>query len=593
MKNFNLKSLATAICLLFSLGVSAYDFTVDGMYFNIVSLEDLTCEITSGDEKYIGDIVIPETVTYNGRTLTVIGINGYCYSHNNYGGAFCECTSLTNVTIPNSVTSIGDYAFYKCSSLASIEIPNSVTSIGESVFSGCSSLTSVEIPNSVTSIGSYAFHNCSGLTSIEIPNSVTSIGLSAFSGCSGLTSVEIPNSVTSIGESAFMYCSSLAGIEIPNSVTEISRSTFEGCSGLTSIDIPNTVTYLRKSAFEGCSGFTSIEIPNSVTSIGEYAFSGCSSLTSMKIPSSVCWIEDYAFSGCFSLKNLIIEGGNDEVINAGYNSYYGFMDYADEGLFFDCPIETLYLGRIFGYDENVRSFSNAFSRITTLVNLTISNSLKKLDSYNNIFYGCTGIKNLIIEDGDEVLEVEDNYSNSDGNTHGMLASSSIERLYIGRNVTRSFWGGITALTSVTIGSMVTDIKDILWSNMKNLETFQSLAMIPPKIGEFTNKQYIDLKIYVPEGSLAAYQAADGWKNFWNIQEGEPTGISSVGVATEQGVKVENGNIVIEDATGLVSVYTVGGTLVKSVKANGRVDIAVPGSGVYIIRVNNKTTKIAL
>ena len=125
---------------------------------------------------------------------------------------FSDCSSLTSVTIPNSVTSIGIYAFSGCRSLTSVTIPNSVTSIGNSAFRFCSNLTSVTIPNSVTSIGGYAFQRCSSLTSVTIPNSVTTIGYSAFSDCSSLTSVTIPNSVTSIGDYAFYGCSSLTSI---------------------------------------------------------------------------------------------------------------------------------------------------------------------------------------------------------------------------------------------------------------------------------------------------------------------------------------------------------------------------------------------
>ena len=133
------------------------------------------------------------------------------------------------MTIPNSVTSIGDHAFYKCSSLTSVTIPNSVTSIGTYAFAGCSSLTSVTIPNSVTSIEHDAFAGCSSLTSVTIPNSVTSIGDNAFYKCSGITSVSIPNSVTSIGDDAFYKCISLTSVTIPNSVTSIGKNAFYKC----------------------------------------------------------------------------------------------------------------------------------------------------------------------------------------------------------------------------------------------------------------------------------------------------------------------------------------------------------------------------
>ncbi|KAK8843864.1 hypothetical protein M9Y10_024940 [Tritrichomonas musculus] len=176
---------------------------------------------------------------------------------------FICCYQLTEISIPSSVTSIGDYAFYKCSSLTQITIPSSVTSIGYYAFYGCSSLTQITIPSSVTSIGYYAFYGCSSLTQITIPSSVTSIGYYAFSECSSLTQISIPPSVTSIGDSAFSECSSLTQISIPSSVTSIGDSAFSECSSLTQISIPPSVTSIGDSAFSECSSLTQISIPSS------------------------------------------------------------------------------------------------------------------------------------------------------------------------------------------------------------------------------------------------------------------------------------------------------------------------------------------
>ena len=203
-----------------------------------------------------------------------IGRNGSIPSR-----AFDGCSSLTSVTIPDSVKTIGEWAFYNCSSLTSVTIPNSVTSIGDQAFHGCESLTSVTIPNSVTSIGELAFVDCNSLTSVTIPNSVTTIGEWAFGSCERLTSVTIPNSVTSIGEGVFSGCNSLTSVTIPNSVTSIGQDAFWGCSSLTSVTIPNSVTSIGGYAFEWCSGLTSVTIPNSVTTIGDDAFCGCSNVT--------------------------------------------------------------------------------------------------------------------------------------------------------------------------------------------------------------------------------------------------------------------------------------------------------------------------
>ncbi len=251
---------------------------------------------------------------------------------------FVNDVEVTDLVIPNSVTSIGDYAFYNCSSLTSVTIPNSVTSIGNSAFDGCSGLTSVTIPNSVTSIGDYAFYDCSSLTSVTIGNSVTSIGRSAFSDCSSLTSVTIPSSVTSIGGSAFSGCSSLTSVTIPSSVTSIGDLAFNSCSSLTSpvynahvfafmpesysgaYSIPDGIEAIVGGAFSDCTGLTSVTIPNSVTSIGNWAFAGCSSLTSVTIPNSVTSIGNWAFAGCSSLTSVTIPSS---VTSIGISAFSG------------------------------------------------------------------------------------------------------------------------------------------------------------------------------------------------------------------------------------------------------------------------------
>ena len=244
--------------------------TVDSVIYRLN--DDYTAQVISYSGTP-GNITISECVSYESYTFKVTSIGS---------SAFSGCTSLTSVTIGNSVTSIGDSAFSDCASLISITIPNSVTTIGNNAFSGCTSLTSVTIGNSVTSIGDSAFSDCASLISITIPNSVTTIGNNAFSGCSSLTSVTIPNSVESIGDNAFQNCSSLTSATIGNNVTSIGSSAFSGCTSLTSITIPDSVTTIGNNAFNGCSKLKKIEIPDSVTYIGSKAFDGTAFYNTVK-----------------------------------------------------------------------------------------------------------------------------------------------------------------------------------------------------------------------------------------------------------------------------------------------------------------------
>ncbi|MDE5784528.1 MAG: leucine-rich repeat domain-containing protein [Prevotella sp.] len=243
MKKRILKLLLAIICLLGSVNVSAHDFKVDGICYDVVSLSEFTCKVVremaskNSYYYYTGDIVIPATVNYANKTWTVVAIES---------GVFSESSDLTGITIPNTISSIGKNMFYRCPKLArvTIEDGNTVLELGyngdnttnRGLFSDCPidslylgrnlsynsdsylgvspfaknrSIRKVTIGNSVTSIGQYAFYYCSGLTKVTIPNSVTGIGSSAFSGCSGLTSVTIGNSVTSINSSVFYGCSGL------------------------------------------------------------------------------------------------------------------------------------------------------------------------------------------------------------------------------------------------------------------------------------------------------------------------------------------------------------------------------------------------
>jgi len=305
------------------------------------------------------DISGVTVAAYSGNEGTA-DANNYVYPANGIPDyAFCVPVTfsgkltLTSITMPPSITSIGQRAFSFCSSLPALNITSSVVSIGAQAFCSSSATITVDannpnysaldgvlfnkdktrlfhcptsktggyvVPTSVNFIENRAFNFCRLLTSLTIPSSVTTIGDYDFYYCSGLTSVNIPASVTSIGKYAFYVCSSLISVTIPSGVPAINEYTFYGCSGLTSIVIPSSVISVADYAFALCSNLTSIDIPASVTSLGKYAFYNCIKLTSVAIPNGVAAINDWTFSFCSSLTSVAIPSS---VTSIGGYAFYG------------------------------------------------------------------------------------------------------------------------------------------------------------------------------------------------------------------------------------------------------------------------------
>lgn len=322
----SLLSLALLLC---STTSNAYDFEMDGIFYNIISEEDKTVEVTFGNSyegKYTGSVVIPAIVPYNSNSYLVTTIGEY---------AFNACSDLTSITIPNSVSSMGCSAFEECLGLTSVHVSDiaswcnikfeTVSSnplyYAHNLYLNGEEVRDLSIPYSVTKICGNAFAGCATLLSVTIPNSVTGIEHNAFYECTNLLSVNIQPSVKSIGNWAFAYCHSLSSINIPNSVNYIGEWSFHDCRSLISLFIPNSVNSIGEHAFDKCSSLVSIYIPNnSVTKIEAGTFRWCSSLTSITIPNSVTRIETGAFENCSSLVMVVSNPVTAPIL--GYNNVF-------------------------------------------------------------------------------------------------------------------------------------------------------------------------------------------------------------------------------------------------------------------------------
>ena len=328
-----MKHLFTMLLALIAATASAYDLEAEGIYYNILSEDERTVEVTESPYDYAGDITIPAEVTYDGGTYSVTAIGD---------GAFDWCDDLTSVSMP-SVTAIGDRAFYDCDALTSVSMPMATT-IGNYAFNWCSALTSVEMP-AVTTIGYMAFNDCSALTSVEMP-SVTTIGNWAFSSCDNLASVNMPVATT-IGNDAFRYCSALTSVSMP-SVTTISSYAFSYCSALVSVSMP-VATTIGNGAFSDCSALVSVSMPVA-TKIFSYAFSDCSALASVSMPVATT-IGGSAFYGCSALTSVEMP----KAATIGDRAFYGCSALTSVSM----PVAT-------------KIFSYAFSDCSALPSVDIS-----------------------------------------------------------------------------------------------------------------------------------------------------------------------------------------------------------------------------
>jgi hypothetical protein len=406
-----------------------------------------------------------------------------------YPGGACG-----SYAIPGGVTSIGDSAFARCICLYGVTIPDSVTFIGNSAFSNCLGLASVSLGSNVTSIGASAFEECWSLTGVTLPDSVTSIGASAFAACSGLTNLTVPDNVTSIGASAFQDCAGLTNVTIGNGVTNIGDHAFDNCGRLTGMTIPDSVTIIGDYAFLRCGGLTGVTLPDSVTSIGDDAFDRCYGLTNVTIPDSVTSIGDSAFENCGGLAGVTIPGSVTSIGAGAFEDCGGLTAIAVDA-------QNAFYSSVNGVLFNQSH--------TTLVeypaglpgSYAIPNGVTSIGDY--AFADCGGLTNVTLPNS--VTSIGDYaFSGCDGLTTVTLPNSVTS---IGDYAFADCGG----LTNVTLPNSVTSIGDYAFSGCDGL-TSVTIPSSVTRIGEHAFDCFSLSAVYfegnAPSGDLTVFEEAD-------------------------------------------------------------------------------------
>ena len=477
---------------------------------------------------------------------------GNIYFRESYGEIVDCDKSVTNVVIPNEINnvkvrSIGLYVFDDCNDLISVTIPDSITSIGDTEFTRCNNLVAINvdenntaytsidgvlyskslfflecypsgktqkeftIPNVVRSIGNCAFENSTNLTTIVIPDNIIGIGMYAFRNCNNLSDIKIPSQVSSIGRAAFSDCSSLTNISIPERVTNIEYATFSGCSSLSSVTIPNSITNIEYAAFSGCNSLSSIIIPDSVTNMGGTessvgynmsgakgsVFSGCSSLTSMTIPDSVINIEtDNLFRGCSSLVNVTIP---NSITIIGNSTFDGCSSLTSVTI-----------------PNGVTSIGNlAFSNCSNLINITIPDSVTNIGGY--AFENCSNLINVIIPDS--VTSIDSGVFENCSSLTSITIPEKVETF----NTWRLF-EGCSNLISVNLPKCVTSIDKYAFKGCSSLISI-SIPDGVTSIGEYAFEDCSSLKnITIPDSVASIKNRA-----FYRCDNIETLNISQVGL----------------------------------------------------------------
>lgn len=515
----------------------------------LLVLAMLTGIISSDAETFIKNGIVYKTL--QNRNAQVL--SGYDYGIT-YMGDLEIPPKIIYEGITYSVVSIGGSAFANCSDLKSISLPESIDNIQSYAFLNCSGMLSLTMPNAVTKIRDYAFKGCSRLSSIVMGNSISAIGDGAFNDCSELTTIKIPRSVISLGEKIFVGCRNLETINVDYENTNY--ASYDGClfnkdktillacpPKKEKCSIPDFVNTIGKWAFYDCNALNTVSIPNTVTTIEDEAFHNCRALIAINIPNSVTYIGKRAFACCSSLPSITIPNSVKEI------EMYAFYD-CDELTHVTVPnsIQTLKWG--------------TFSECGGLTTVSIPDCVTTIE--NNVFFNCYNLTSIKIP---------------------------ISVTTIGASV----FYGCKNLSSINIPNALTSI------GVMNFDYCEALRCIYNQMGtplecnlKFSDNQLMNTTLYVPTGTKKAYEKVDPWRNFWNIQEYDYSVISDIESDNNDiQVLVDGGHInILGIKNEMINIYDIQGHIVYS-GYDTSIDKKNFSLGLYIIKIGNKTSKIAL
>lgn len=292
----NLCVAVAALCLLLPAAAhgQSFVFAIPGGQYLVGTPVSGGVEVSSwATVPATGNLVIPRSVQVGITFYPIVSIGSFA------------ATTISSVSLPNTVTNISNRAFKNCTNLAAIDLGDSVEVLGTEAFYHCTALDSLLLPPALRSIGRQAFEGCTALHGvIAIPPAVVTLPNGAFKECRSLQGVVLSGSVTKVGQECFASCDSLASVQLSAGVDTLDAGAFAFCRNLSVIALPPTLCAIGYGAFEGCHSLVSVSIPDSVGQIGDYAFRQCSSLSSVAVGASVRSIGQYAFQLCASLDTI-------------------------------------------------------------------------------------------------------------------------------------------------------------------------------------------------------------------------------------------------------------------------------------------------